>query len=501
VEQAVDHFLQDYVSILQNPDILESVTAQAYALKDAEPETAASLKKIIQALKSGALNAPTLVNLIDGAAAGELDRALKGRLPIRKRDLSDLERTLAGRRLPPALVLKLVNEWLAGDEEPADGVIVAVERSAPASSAKAAELDWWPLLHENAAYGPLANTATAPAAVVETAAALKKLEERLQERFPSVELRENFFQMQPGALFRFIAREPFHFQAAREAWRVLAERILNGAHLAPEADMKSGSASAERAATVENALRLLQTIASGLTQSFPGRLALRLPLSRILTHPWATAELRSAAGKTLDETSALGEEWLSGLPPVAPIDLEIKPLVLVFDGASPDLWLEISDTLASFRLNNQPFQEEWARLEAVPETVDALIGLFGLEADPEESFYQRQVVYANLSGDEEHGLKNYVQSLAPDKAIVLRLSIVDRGAHSGKLHLSDMYEVMKNIIESELMGLLELCKKQKRDLVLTADHGLTLKNGRLTHGGGGPYERAIYRARFSPTDA
>jgi hypothetical protein len=41
------------------------------------------------------------------------------------------------------------------------------------------------------------------------------------------------------------------------------------------------------------------------------------------------------------------------------------------------------------------------------------------------------------------------------------------------------------------------CRGQKRPLVLTTDHGLSLSRDGLSHGRGGAYERLIFRARWA----
>ncbi len=46
-----------------------------------------------------------------------------------------------------------------------------------------------------------------------------------------------------------------------------------------------------------------------------------------------------------------------------------------------------------------------------------------------------------------------------------------------------MAEAFRSLIELQLPGLVALCRADGRPLVLTADHGLSLVRGRLTHGG------------------
>ena len=79
---------------------------------------------------------------------------------------------------------------------------------------------------------------------------------------------------------------------------------------------------------------------------------------------------------------------------------------------------------------------------------------------------------------------------------MIRISLVDEGAHDGLLRLAEMPAAVCRFLENELPGLKKICAAQKRRLILTADHGLSLTRTGLSHGKGGVFERAIFRVEW-----
>jgi len=97
--------------------------------------------------------------------------------------------------------------------------------------------------------------------------------------------------------------------------------------------------------------------------------------------------------------------------------------------------------------------------------------------------------------------EEFLCPFAPDKAAVVRISLVDEGAHAGVLRLAEMPAAVCRFLENELPGMKKICAAQKRRLILTADHGLSLHGLSLTrtglsHGKGGVLERAIFRVEW-----
>ncbi len=492
-EDKIDLYLHSYIDVLRNPKVLESIAARAYALKDVNPGISNHLKKLGKTLKSGSLSASTLTGTIDKDMAGELSRSLAGRVPIRHRRLSDLVNKLAGRRLPPHRVSAVFKEWLTGAdgaegaEEAEEDALIAIEQgSLPGSQAGSEPVSWWPLLHDE----------LLPQEDRPGPQEIRRIEMMLEEQYPSSRIDELLRLLDTEALFKFIASERFHTKAVQKAWLILAERILSGSSLPVDSDARSLHADTERAEAVKSCLEIGKSIEAGLALPYPERLAVRIPIFELLSNPWTTEGLRDQAFRAVEEAAALGEKWLSQISPVSPILLEDRPVVIIIDGVPPDLWVGCMEKID---LLPGSASKHWARLEADPFTAGSIAGLFGFKGDPVEEFSLKGVLYYNLSGDEEHSLIDHVLPLDPDKSAVIRLGIIDRGAHSGRLHLSDMTGILKSIIEKELPAFIRLCEEQKRRLVLTTDHGISLTQGGLKHGRGGIYERAIFRAEWSPT--
>ena len=96
----------------------------------------------------------------------------------------------------------------------------------------------------------------------------------------------------------------------------------------------------------------------------------------------------------------------------------------------------------------------------------------------------------------KYGVEDLLPPFAPDKSAVIRISLVDEGAHSALLRLAEMPLAVCRFLENELPRLKKICTAQKRRLILTTDHGLSLTKTGLSHGGGGVFERAIFRVEL-----
>jgi hypothetical protein len=326
------------------------------------------------------------------------------------------------------------------------------------------------------------------------------LAEQLERRFPAGRLAEPLRRLQPPDLLHYIRQEPLHTRAVQTAWQILAERILGGETEAVEALRRPPSPHSRHvdagiASRISERLELLSGLAAMRELPFPGRLSLRTVLETFLSDPWAGAELQSRAADLLRETASLGESWLAELDPVEAIDLEREVLIVLIDGVPPDVWLRCMDLIEG---RPQGLSVEWARLEAEPRTVPATAGLLDLEGEPLEALEARGVKYLLPRAREEERVEDLLGPPSPGKAAVLRLGMLDRGAHQGAFKLSEMASRLRHILETRLPALLDYCRRHERDLILTTDHGLSFTTGALGHGQGGVYERAIFRATWSP---
>ena len=495
-EAEVERYLSGSVEIFKDPKVLEPLTAHAYAIQDLNPEGAKQLSELTG--KEGGLKASHLVRFLDEGTAGEVDRALTGRVSIHRRDLGDLVKKLSGRRLPPGRILALFSEWLGRAEEEC---LIAVE-GIISSGRPSFSPDWWPYLQAPC----LREKAPAGKYPPATRAAIERLENELEESYPSARLKEDLRRLSMEEVLRFITGEVFHSRAIQAAWQVLAERVLGGSRLPEGIALLSAHADPDKAAGIEEQLERAKKIEEVLRSPFPDRLIVRLPVDELLSDPWTGEELHAGAGKLIKETESLGESWLSGLLPVAPISLENSVLAVIIDGVSPDIWLHSMEKIAALQEEASEKGEAseagkasrcWARLEARPDTFSALKELFGFSGDPVEELSTRGIPYTNVRGNEEHALADLLKPLDRGVPAVVRIGMIDSGAHKGHLKLKEMAARLQNILEKDLPAVIRLCREQKRRLILTTDHGLSSTPEGLRHGTGGVFERAIFRAEWA----
>jgi hypothetical protein len=114
-----------------------------------------------------------------------------------------------------------------------------------------------------------------------------------------------------------------------------------------------------------------------------------------------------------------------------------------------------------------------------------------------EELDARGIPYRSLPAEEQE-LGAALADLPPRGATVLRVSSLDRRTHAGEATLEDLASLLGTIVRRDLSALLSACRSGGRPLVLTTDHGLSLVRGRLTHGRGGVWERALFLLAWHP---
>jgi hypothetical protein len=320
--------------------------------------------------------------------------------------------------------------------------------------------------------------------------------------------------MDQTELTGFIRSEAFHTGAIREAWKALIPSVLKGGRPYNPSQTASRHIVAERAREITDRLSTASEISLRSEMPFPGRLGVRVYLDKVLADPWTDDAVRNAVFDSLQKIEALGKSWLEGLGAVEPIELAGGPLVLVVDAVSPDVWLEAAGQMDLLQMDSPKKEEHvkerdllskvpgkrstgWARLEAAPETAPATARLFGFQADPFDEFASRGISYIHFRGTEGRPLPDLLEPFTPGSAVVVRLSLLDQAAHTGTSRLGGMIVRLRELLGRELPPLAALCGEQKRPLILTTDHGLSLGRDGLKHGAGGVYERAIFRAQWN----
>jgi hypothetical protein len=249
-----------------------------------------------------------------------------------------------------------------------------------------------------------------------------------------------------------------------------------------------------KAAATARRLSVLSHLAAVRTMPFPARAQVRLAVEEMGTDEWATETLQRATRDMIDATALLAEEWLTGLSPTPPIDLAAGGVVLVIDGVSMDVWLAGLKSVDEQTLEGCALS--WSRLTAEPKTPAAMASLFGLARDPTEELSLRDIPYTHVTGRESHALVDLLPRIENGSGQVVRLSLLDREAHRQRLRLHEMPQALGAFLRRDLEGILSACRAADTALVVTTDHGLSTSRSGLSHGRGGVFERAIFRAAW-----
>ncbi len=476
LERRIERCLTEQAAMLRSGAVREALHARAYALADSEPPAAKALERVARSLAEADTSGTALLDMLDEQTTREIGRALAGRVNVHRRSLSELAGELAGRRLTRSQAIVVAERWMGNVPE---GTILAFDGDGSAgASVPTGAVSWWPLLHPD----------LAPAHGV-GAEALAGIEAALEARYPSGEMRSRLERLEEAGLARFVAGEPFHVRAVQAAWGILAERVLaGGVRLGGGGQALCADPDADRARARSSALGRLTELARRLPEAYPERLCTRLAAAELLVHPWATAELQKGLYATVADVASEGKEWLESLPAVAAVALDRNPLVVVLDGVSPDVWLAAHGALAEA---GHALGFEWRRTETAA-TIESMQSLLGLDCAPSKALPALGIPYHQVRGNDEAGLRDLVAPLETDRAVVVRIGLLDSEAHrGGGLRLHEMPSRLERIFTRDLLPLASLCGEQKRPMVVTADHGLSLTSTGLTHGRGGVYEQAI----------
>ena len=261
-------------------------------------------------------------------------------------------------------------------------------------------------------------------------------------------------------------------------------------------------------------LELLYRLSSLREKPLPERLRLRVVIDSLLRDAWSVGELKSALEELLGATEELAADWLEHVPEQRPLKMDEAPLVVVVDGTPADVWME-AIAVQCAREAVEGGRLSWTRLGAPAHTPDALASLLGLEGDPVEMLAARDIPYYELGGDEET-IADCPEPLPPGKPVIIRWALLDRKAHRGEAHLEELVGALAVLLERRLPGLRRVTAAERRPLIVTTDHGLSLRTSggrkegggrgrdsgvqagsRLYHGSGGPYERLIFRLTWS----
>ena len=489
-DDAINEFLLSYINILSTPAILESISARIYAISDHDPESAKRLKNLYDILQNNNLSPSNMPDVFDEDTINLLKEALSNSIAIVHRDINELESGIIGRRLTADAIIKKVYNWISNTEE---NTLIAIDsNNENIFTGLKQKLNWWPELQTELFKDKLIESG-----LFNKQNNVNGFEEILEEKYPEEKLRNIFLLMDTNMLTKFILREKFHIKAIQLAWQTLAEKILTDFRWLYESDIteeRSDYIIRERAGEIVDSVCIIESIAKSINETFPLCLTHRIPAEKLLFHPWTTDKLQCTVFEAIQKIEKTGADWLKTLKPVESVALENCPLVLIIDGVSPDVFLEaIKEQSGLQGLSDVKEKFKLLRLKSKPKTVDSIADLFGFNGDPVEMFNARDIPYHNLKGNETFSIIKNVLPFPEDKPVVIRLSIIDRAAHDKGMHLSEMVVVLRKLFEGAIKEFYKICDKEKREIIVTTDHGLSLTNKGLSHGNTGVFEEVVFR--------
>lgn len=481
-ESSIQRILSDYAKILCTSQVLEAVSARAFALRDIDKCSSERLQNLHVFLKDNdSAGSLALCDLLDDSTVSELNKALSGFTTIEKRNLDALENELAGRRLTPSRIRELFNEWLGNSS---GETILSIEQNKGSSEYNTMELLLWPCLHQNI----FQNSIHEPRIIN---AQLQSLSALLEQQYPSRKLSVIFDRTSTIDLFDFLCKETLHYSGIQTAWNILCNRLLNAPEPVPE-HLYSNFLDNSEGMRIKNRLVALKDFSRNYASTFPSKLRTRLAAAFLYNDTWATPQLKRTIQEKMEKIAAESNDWFQTLPPVKKISYSDCSTVILIDGVSIDVWLEV------FTTNSALFNFATAsihRLSVPGLTIDSINELFSFpaESDPADKLADLQINYITISGNEDRLWKDLIPRSSPDQPQLVRVSVFDDQAHAGSIHLHEMPSLLQNLLIRNIPPLLDMCKAEKRTLVMTSDHGFSFTPKGLSHGNGGPYEQSIFR--------
>lgn len=481
-ETAIETILHDYASILCTPQVIEALSARSFALRDIDRCASERLHNLHTFLKNNDTNGSlALCDLLDDSTIAELNKALCGYTAVENRDLDILRNQLSGRRLTPSRIREIFNQWLG---KTSDETILAIDQNSISSEYETAEYLLWPFLHQKIFQHSVQESKI-------TSAQVQSLSSILEQQFPSNKLMMIFERSSTADLFEFLCKEPLHYSAIQAAWKILSDRVLNATEKVPE-QLYSQFLDSSEGLHVKRRLIALKEFSRNRAFAFPMKLRTRLQTSFLYNDPWTDSQLKRSIQGIIEKLTVDSSDWFQTLPPVKKINYTDNSTIILIDGVSIDVWLELQNTSSSlFDDANTSIH----RLSSPSMTLDSINELFDFpaESDPSEKLNDLEITYLTISGNEDHLWKDLIPKSKPGKPLLIRVSAIDEKAHKGNIHLHEMPAFLENILTRNIPSLLDLCREEKRKLIITSDHGFSFTSNGLSHGKGGPFEQSIFR--------
>jgi hypothetical protein len=485
-EAAIDRLLNGYCRILKGAELLEALSAQAFALRDIDRGTSKRLSALHALLKEQQMiSVHTLADLLDETTITAIDRALSGRARIEQRSFSALRENLGGRRLNAARIRSVIDEWIGKTGEE---IIFSIEDASGEGEKTSSEPVLWPRLHPELFGALLPESAFDHHEVI-------KLQDALERRFPASSLTRQLINAPTSSLLAFMCSEPVHRMAIAAAWCILAKRVLTGSAELPDNGSACAFIDKNEAARIAERINTLRSVCHLSNATFPRKLLQRMHFAAIFNDPWADASVKNEALAAIGPLLDTGADWMSTLPQMQPIECGSPQTVVIVDAIPADVWLSLDVTYPGLFPASAI---TWFRLSSAGRTIDGLNELFGFpnKCDPQTELTSRTISYGTITGNEQYPWGDQLPEAQPDRARVVRIALFDRQVHDGLANLTAMSQQLGLLLTRNIPHLLENCRAKGHRLIITTDHGLSFSAKGLHHGTDGIYERVIFRAEL-----
>lgn len=488
-DNEIDRVMSNYTQILCRPEIMEAISARAFALRDIDKNAYENLERLSKFLRNNKEGGNLAFrDIMDESTVTELGRALSGHVRIENRDLKKLQGELSGRKLNPSRIRKIITEWIGDATE--DTILSLTEADAQ-SSYNTADPLLWPFLHSGL-FDCCVNEQK------DTSLQIQSLIVELEKRFSSEKLKSQFVRMSEKLLAEFICNEPVHLNAIQSAWNILANRIIADCNTFTIDKVCSKFISESEAARIKERICNLIKISDSSGKQYPQRLRARSAATALYKDPWANTTLKNNILRFIDKLATDGKDWLDALEPLALINESIpemeKATIILIDAIPVDVWLDILDLHPGIFSAGEI---RWFRLTSQSLTIDSINELFRFSAakDPTDEFAARGIDYGTIRGDEERKWSDIIPLPAGNGLQLVRVSLFDSQAHAGTMLLESMAPTLAILLTKNLPSLIELYRKHGRKLIITTDHGLSFNAKGLQHGSGGVFEKVIFQFR------
>jgi hypothetical protein len=263
-----------------------------------------------------------------------------------------------------------------------------------------------------------------------------------------------------------------HYSAVQAAWNILCNRLLNTAEPLPE-QLYSNFMDNSEGMRIKSRLIALKDFSRNFSSNFPSKLRARLGAAFLYNDTWATPQLKRIIQEKIEEITTESNDWFQTLPPVKRINYSDRSTIILIDGISIDVWLEV------FANSSALFSDAITGIHRLSAQVLLLTVSMNFLVFRPKATLPRDWQIFKLTILRSQVMKTICgKILFPNHHMtnpsLSEISFFDEQAHAGNIRLHEMPAMLQNLLTRNIPPLLDLCKSEKRTLVMTSDHGFHL---------------------------